>query len=300
MNRMRATVSVVIVVLSLMLAGAPSALAASRTQATGPSLSSQQPMFSAATATTTQSVTIQGTVSCAYHPVEGIWLNSYPSGSGWISNWHWSSPNHYVAYFRTTLAIGYWATVQLNIGCGSTGSGWWSNNAPQSTFVMGSTTLEVNCNEGTIQPPAGVGIRCTNGPTSAEAAAIQWATGHRNQQYDYNQCLTFVYAAYGAAGIDLKQWQWVHYNITSSTYPQQMWPYIVAGLLDTSTPPPAGALVFYRDPTDYTYSHVTLSVGGGNTISTADAFNESGVHYETIAQHDSKAYSKYAGWWLPA
>jgi len=67
---------------------------------------------------------------------------------------------------------------------------------------------------------------------------------------------------------------------------------------DGAGTPPAGALVFYAARNgDRTFSHVTLSVGGGNTVSTSDAVDGAKIHYETISQH---RYANYLGWWLPA
>jgi hypothetical protein len=48
------------------------------------------------------------------------------------------------------------------------------------------------------------------------------------------------------------------------------------------------------------YSHVTIMESGGEMISTADAFNEATVHYETLEQEaHSGAWATYVGWWLP-
>jgi len=52
-----------------------------------------------------------------------------------------------------------------------------------------------------------------------------------------------------------------------------------AGTTGGGPTPPYGALVFFNDPSNDTYSHVMISVGGGNNVSTPDAYNENDVHY---------------------
>jgi cell wall-associated NlpC family hydrolase len=64
--------------------------------------------------------------------------------------------------------------------------------------------------------------------------------------------------------------------------------------------PPPGAFVFYSGTADHPrdYSHVTLSLGNGQAISTADSVqvaNNDKIHVEPIARP-----GRYLGWWLPA
>jgi uncharacterized protein YraI len=134
-----------------------------------------------------------------------------------------------------------------------------------------------------------------SGPSTAEAAAIAWgrpfAASHSGA-YHY-LCLSFVFRAYTVAGINLRPW--VRVPIGSNTYPQDIWGHFSHGQTGTGTPP-AGALVFFRASNgDRTNSHVVLSTGGGNLISTADRVANY-IHYETMSQH---RYAIYQGWWLP-
>lgn len=137
--------------------------------------------------------------------------------------------------------------------------------------------------------------------TAAETKAVNWAKGYVNVSSMYhNMCLSFVRNAYASAGVDLRSRVGVYWG--SSTYPADIWGHFTAGRTGTSQPPPTGALVFYLPNAGYSkaYSHVTISVGDGREISTSDAVDGTWIHYETISQHDSRAYSHYVGWWLPA
>ena len=136
-------------------------------------------------------------------------------------------------------------------------------------------------------------------PSLSAEIAEAWATSQVSSDLDSGLCLTFVGSAWSAAGINIRSG--VSVAITSNTYPQDIWNHFTLGSTGTGTPPP-GALVFYnaKPGRSIIYSHVTLSVGGDLTISTADRVNEKAVHYETLAQHaNSGSYNFYVGWWLP-
>jgi hypothetical protein len=131
---------------------------------------------------------------------------------------------------------------------------------------------------GTTAPPGG--------STAAETAAVNWARPYvtaSSTSYS-GLCLTFVFKAYAAAGLSLRNW--VNVGISATTYPQNIWGHFTHGHTGTGTPP-FGALVFFNATARHsiTYSHVPLSTGGGNLISTSDAANESYTHDETLAQH---------------
>lgn len=140
--------------------------------------------------------------------------------------------------------------------------------------------------------------QCGSAPTTSPApqSAINWAEGYanaRSTQYS-GMCLLFVFNAWSNANINLRSQ--VAVGINGNTYPVDIWGHFSNGQTGGGTPP-AGALVFYANRGgDRTLSHVTLSVGGGNTVSTSDGV-ASGIHYETISQH---SYANYLGWWLPA
>lgn len=131
--------------------------------------------------------------------------------------------------------------------------------------------------------------------TAAEKAAIAWARNFANtHDTSYNgACLKFVFDAYAAAGLNLRPW--VNYPINGDTYPVEIWGRFTHGTTGQGTPPP-GALVFWKSAGgDRTLSHVALSLGGGNLISTSDGVAPY-THYETLSQH---AFAIYQGWWLP-
>ena len=132
--------------------------------------------------------------------------------------------------------------------------------------------------------------------TPAEQTAVAWASSFLGTAYDSGLCLTFVFAAWSAAGVNLRDW--VNVPIGSNTYPVDIWGHFTHGTTGTGMDPPVGSLVFFASRSgDVSLSHVAISVGGGEMISTTDAINESVVHYETVAAH--AAYANYLGWWLP-
>lgn len=138
--------------------------------------------------------------------------------------------------------------------------------------------------------------------TPAETGAVNWAAGQVGSTSWGYLCLSFVYDAwqYGA-GINLRNdTSGVAYN--SNTDPQDVWGHFTTGTTGTGEPP-YGALVFFDAKSGYDpeyYSHVAIMGANGEMISTNDAFNESAVHYETLAQEQSSgSYSVYVGWWLP-
>jgi uncharacterized protein YraI len=136
-------------------------------------------------------------------------------------------------------------------------------------------------------PPAG-------GSSAAANGAMSWARSKMGQNFDSGLCLSFVFSAYSAAGVNLRPW--VNVPIGSNTYPVDIWGHFTHGTTGNGTPP-AGSLVFWASKTgNRTLSHVTLSTGNGQMISTADSLG-SNVHYETMAQ---RGYSIELGWWLPS
>jgi len=140
------------------------------------------------------------------------------------------------------------------------------------------------------------------GPTAAETAAVNWAVARIGSTSFYDLCLTFVQDAY-QDGTGLNIQPLTKYGaFNSNTYPQQVWDdgFNSGTTGGSNTTPPYGALVFFNDPSDYEYSHVTIMGSGGEMIASPDAFDESAVHYETLEQAaHSGAYAAYVGWWLP-
>jgi hypothetical protein len=258
-------------------------------------------LSSSAFAATT--ITIDGAASCAHHGLVGVWVQSSGGGSkfaAWIATPGTSGDGVFYATISTTLPT----TVQLHVGCGGSTANWWSDNWTAGKSESGSAVLEAACNEGTTKPKAGGNSRCAFGQTSSEAKAIKWAQSISTTNDYAGKCLEFTFLAYKAAGDDLNTWV----PTTPSTYPQAIWGRFPHGEVGTGTPP-AGALVFFNQTGSHDghsqqsgyYSHVELSVGGGEMISTADTVNENRIHYETLAQHkDSGAWNIYVDWWLPA
>ena len=132
------------------------------------------------------------------------------------------------------------------------------------------------------------------GPTAAETAAMNWARGELGSNAWDGLCLTFTFDAWSAAGINLRSW--VNIPITSNTYASDIWGHFTHGTTGGGSTPPAGSLVFFASKTgDRTLSHVALSVGNGELVSTDDGVAPL-VHLETMAQH---SYAIELGWWLP-
>jgi hypothetical protein len=168
---------------------------------------------------------------------------------------------------------------------------------PQSGVVSPQPNT-VDPQSGSVQTPP---TSRAGGPTAAETGAMNWASAMANRHdKTYNGlCLTFVFRAYQAAGVNLRPK--VSVTIGTYTYPLDIWGRFRSGRTGSGTPP-AGALVFFKPKTGSAsyrriYSHVALSLGGGRLVSTSDGVNESYTHYETMTQH---GYSVYLGWWLAA
>lgn len=281
----------------------------------------------------TYKIVLEGAVSCSYHPLSGVWVQSSGGGSGW-AHWDWGSKGEYDGDFSLTITTALPTNLSLHIGCGTGGTpgSWWSDNYTPTRSIKTSVYLNYNCNEGNGPAAPSPGVRCSAGATRSELAAIQWAEPYVNNKngkdgtYD-GYCLQFVTNAYTSANVNLQSF--IVPQTNGSTYPQFIWQqfkklqqYIYGGPGIIPQPvtaqsgiygspeitPPPGALVFFNQTGDHDghsqasgyYSHVELSLGGDNMISTADTVNGN-VHYETLAEHAaSGAWNTYVGWWLPA
>jgi hypothetical protein len=172
-------------------------------------------------------------------------------------------------------------------------TGYYASYYDDSSY---STDLQITPKYGIPHCGSGAtGGSGSSGATPAENAAISWSQPYANaHDTSYNGlCLMFVFRAWAAAGVNLRQW--VSVPIGSNTYPQDIWGHFTHGSTGGGQPP-AGALVFFESRTgNRAYSHVALSLGGGNLVSTADSIANY-THYETVAQHN---YAIYLGWWLP-
>lgn len=173
---------------------------------------------------------------------------------------------------------------------------WWPWHKQQpSTSTASRPSGQGNS---VTQPPPLPKTGSAGTPSAAETAAVNWATNYPDKSGYGGACLAFVFDAYRkGAEVDLwKKAGWMPAN-PNETYPIDLWPHLPAGSTGSGTPPP-GALVFFSGWNgDRTLSHVTISVGGGRMISTADHLGEA-IHTESLSQYDGSG--RYLGWWLPA
>ncbi len=144
--------------------------------------------------------------------------------------------------------------------------------------------------------------------TSSDAATVSWAksminssSGRSGAKYWYG-CLAFAVDAWGI-GADHSIRGEVTVPITSNTYPSDIWGHFNGGTTGNGSSPPAGALVFWNSKGGRDDSHVAISIGGGELVSTnvdqpsVPGYN--GIHEESMAQFASNSWNIYDGWWLP-
>jgi cell wall-associated NlpC family hydrolase len=116
----------------------------------------------ATNASASTTITIRGGVSCSYHPVTGVWVQSSTGGSTFAS-WSKASPGGLSAAYSASIAVtSLPASIELHVGCGAGASqgSWWSDNWTPNTSVGGSAYLDATCNEGTSQPKPDANTRC--------------------------------------------------------------------------------------------------------------------------------------------
>jgi cell wall-associated NlpC family hydrolase len=134
--------------------------------------------------------------------------------------------------------------------------------------------------------------------TSADSAAVAWAKSLVNTSQYGDACLAFVIDAY-QKGADWPIRSHITFTVGNNTYPSQVWDHFSGGTTGgPNTTAPVGALFFWNNTHGYTLSHVAISLGNNNFISTSDA-DSSGIHYETMAQFDKNSWAEPLGWWLP-
>jgi hypothetical protein len=250
-------------------------------------------------------VTIQGIAFCYHNPVVGVWIASTNSGSGWSDPLiKISGDGHIVGFHRDNMVVP--ANISIHVGCGGTPQNWWSDNHTPDIGVSQRMILKVYVND----VASGTTYNSQFVP-SAEAAAFDWAEPYYGQQYDVDKCLTFVSDAYKAANIDIMGLINVPKPSGRDYYPSDVWPKIAAhqvhGQVSTDASlknPPAGSLVFFMPNPgyDYTWSHVAISKGGGQVLTTGSDYTPTSnklVHVFNIVDHDKVAYNHYVGWWLP-
>lgn len=135
----------------------------------------------ASVAGASSTITLRGGVSCGYHAVTGVWIQSSRGGSG-FAGWEKASPGGWSAAFSKSVAVtSLPTTIQLHVGCGGTSSSWWSDNWTTGSSTSGSRTLNAVCNEGTTRPPAGANTRCAWQPTGS--VILNAAKGQNGRTY---------------------------------------------------------------------------------------------------------------------
>jgi hypothetical protein len=142
-----------------------------------------------------------------------------------------------------------------------------------------------------------VGIAHAGPGADAEVGFAQNAENTNPGDATYTDgCLLLMGNAADAAGIDYRSQ--IDVPIGSDTYPDDLLGHFTGGTWSTDQSPPPGAWIFWTSSTgDRTLSHVALSIGNGQVISTNDSVDEGGIHTENISDH---SYATYDGWWLPA
>jgi hypothetical protein len=138
-------------------------------------------------------------------------------------------------------------------------------------------------------PPAPADPAVTTG-------AVEWARSQLGDHTRVGECLGFVGDAWSSEGVNYRTQIDPAYWRGNDTYPADIWGHFTAGTTGTDPNPPAGAFVFYSGTADHPrdYSHVTLSLGDGQAISTANTRGQE-IHVEPVARP-----GRYLGWWLPA
>lgn len=153
--------------------------------------------------------------------------------------------------------------------------------------------------------------------TPAEQQAVNWAQsliglpqGQNHGIYWYG-CLAFAVDAYVKGANYPAIRNQISIPLNPDSFPADIWPtnqttgnFVPGwGILGTSETPPAGALVFWDSTHGTTLSHVAISIGGGEVISTNVDQNYvagyDGIHTETMAQFAQNSWNIYKGWWLP-
>jgi Ricin-type beta-trefoil lectin domain len=207
---------------------------------------------------------------------------------------------------------------------------WACNTHPEQEWVMTSAgqlknastgmCLDANSND---YPKSGDNIQlwaCNTHPeqewawgsaageTGPESGAVKWAesmigspSGGPGGEYWYG-CLAFAINAYVLGG-KYPIRNDISITVGANTYPSQVWGHFRTGTTGSGNSPPAGALVFWDSTGGTTDSHVAISVGGGELVSTnVDQPGVPGyrsIHYETMTQFAANSWNIYKGWWLP-
>jgi hypothetical protein len=250
------------------LAQAAPAVASSNTLQPGQSLSAGQALWST---NGKYEALMQG---------DGNFVLYGPSGALWSSNTYGGHNNRVLDMQGDGNLVIY----------GPSGALWATN----TTDIAGVSLVVQNDSNLVLYAPGGIALWDRHSGLVGAGKAIAWAKKYLGTQEDSGLCLTFVFQAWAAAGVNLRNYITVPVN--GNTYPVDIWGHFSTGRTGNGPQPPAGALVFYANKQGIRkLSHVALSVGGGRTISTSDAV-AGDVHFETIAQHK---YANYLGWWLP-
>jgi hypothetical protein len=123
-------------------------------------------------------------------------------------------------------------------------------------------------------------------PATPAQQAVNWALARVGQPVYQGYCLSFVYDAYGSAGV----------NIGAAPTAVDWWNQH-GGHHPGDTAPPLGALVFWG-PTAYNSAgHVGLALGNGQVVSSEER-STTVIHTFAIADRNAAGYP-YLGWIMP-
>jgi len=189
------------------------------------------------------------------------------------------------------------------------GSGGHAASADYSVTVQDDGNVVVYGPSGALWSSHG-GLITSGGSTTtaAESEAMAWAKsmlgsplGTSGQTYWYG-CLAFAFDAYGK-GASMNLRPWVSISIGTNTYPSEVWGHFTHGTTGAGSDPPPGALVFWDSTGGTVDSHVAVSIGGGELVSTnvdqTSVAGWNGIHLESMSQFAENSWNIYQGWWLP-
>jgi len=266
-----------------------------------------QAVLSIATGLDSQSGHIQNTIVT----VDGIVQNM-------MQNWHGSDAQTFLGWWQNQHRPALVAAGQSISGLAQSAR----NNVSQQETTSAPTAAGVGPTVGVA--PATVGVAAAAGGVAAAAggaaassaaapgstltaeqsSAIGWAQKQLTApSVDYagpnGDCYQFVGQAYDT-GLKAEPTAWDAYNY-----------YKGQGDIQTTTPPPAGAVVFYNyvDPSNgVQYGHAALSLGSGQVICTQDSsHSDAGVVEVNYANANgalplstgAASECTYVGWYLP-
>jgi hypothetical protein len=139
--------------------------------------------------------------------------------------------------------------------------------------------------------------------SGSSAGAVSWAREHVGEQARKDECLGFVSDAWSSKGVNYQALVDPAHLHGTDTYPADIWGHFTGGITGPNTDlnPPPGAFVFYAGDVGYEreHSHVAISTGGGQSISTPDTRTDVADHDKIHLEPVASRGGRYLGWWLP-